>query len=89
MNESELIPQFNSETNSKTEIFEIPELPEHKFITNRITTIETRREQGQFIKNLVVIKHVLPNGKVDLKNSRIYLAFIHDNNIHNCYRESF
>lgn len=87
MVENLLIPKNNSQTFTKVEAYEIPELPNHKFETKNITCIEIDGECGPMIKHITVIKHILPNGKLDLNHFKMHIFVLFGPNVYDHINE--
>ena len=69
---------FNSETYFKKRIYKDPNLPGHKFevVEKFLTKITPYKNNIQRI--LITLKHILPNGKYDKQNMRLYNLIIRD-----------
>ena len=79
MSENELIITHNSESYIKKELYESPELPGHKFEMIKSTTLDLDENYCPIIKYMVIIKHILPDGNLDLKNFKMHVFLVYQN----------
>jgi hypothetical protein len=69
----------DSETKIYKKIYEFNELPEHKFEVVEEFYNEKFSKDNKYEKITVTLKHLLPNGNYDEKNSRKYVLNIYNN----------
>ncbi|NHI93078.1 MAG: hypothetical protein EAX96_11290 [Candidatus Lokiarchaeota archaeon] len=79
MNENKLIPIHNTESYIKNELYEIGGLPGHKFEVIKLTSIDIDEECCPVLRYIVLIKHFLPNGKLDLNHFKMHVFLMYPN----------
>ena len=77
MSENELIATHNSQSYKIKESYEVPELPGHKFEMIKSTTLDLDENYCPIMKYVVIIKHILPDGSLDLENFKMHVFLVY------------
>ena len=80
MSENELIATHNSESYTKKDLYESPDLPGHQFEMIKTYSIDLDEYYCPIMKYIVIIKHILPDGKLDTKHFKMHVFVMYPNN---------